>query len=126
MGGCTRRVQTAWPCLGSALNSPWLEPGRPNLRFVSINGPRKQWSHLAEPRLPVFKADFSARASYHRPSILIAYTLMSGCGQISLHILNTLTIGSLFKWSSSANCITLFSLVTVSWPYMYVAIHCHC
>ena len=32
-GGCTRRVQTAWPRLGSALNSPWLEPGRPFLGF---------------------------------------------------------------------------------------------
>ena len=42
---------------------------------------RKQWSHLAEPRIPVFMADFSARASYRRPSILIAYTLTSGCGQ---------------------------------------------
>ena len=44
-------------------------------------GARKQWSHLAQPRIPVFKADFSARASYHRLSILIVYTLMSGCGQ---------------------------------------------
>ena len=35
VGGCTRRVQTAWPCLGSALNSPWLEPGRPNLGFCA-------------------------------------------------------------------------------------------
>ena len=33
VGGCTRRVQTAWPCLGSALNSPWLEPGRAFLGF---------------------------------------------------------------------------------------------
>ena len=33
VGGCTRRVQTAWPCLGSALNSPWLELGRPFLGF---------------------------------------------------------------------------------------------
>ena len=33
VGGCTRRVQTAWPHLGSALNSPWLEPGRPFLVF---------------------------------------------------------------------------------------------
>ena len=31
VGGCTQRVQTAWLRLGSALNSPWLEPGRPNL-----------------------------------------------------------------------------------------------
>ena len=29
----------------------------------------------------LFKADFSARASYRHPSILIAYTLTSGCGQ---------------------------------------------
>ena len=55
---------------------------------LNINGHRKQWSHLAEPRIPVFKADFSARASYRRPSILITcpsilitYTLTSGCGQ---------------------------------------------
>ena len=27
VGGCTQRVQTAWPRLGSALNSSWLEPG---------------------------------------------------------------------------------------------------
>ena len=33
VGGCTRRVQTARPCLGSALNSPWLELGRPFLGF---------------------------------------------------------------------------------------------
>ena len=26
-------------------------------------GLKKQWSHLAEPRIPVSKADFSARAS---------------------------------------------------------------
>ena len=67
---------------GLSLNSPWLEPGAWAIsRVLSINEPRKQWSHLAEPRIPVFKADFSARASYHRPSILIMYTLMSGCGQ---------------------------------------------
>ena len=33
VGGFTRRVQTASPHLGSALNSPWLEPGRPFLGF---------------------------------------------------------------------------------------------
>ena len=46
---------------------------------LSVNGPRKQWSHLVEPRIPVFKADFLL-ASYHCPSILIAYSLTSGCG----------------------------------------------
>ena len=33
IGGCTRRVQTAWLRLGSALNSHWLEPSRPFLGF---------------------------------------------------------------------------------------------
>ena len=27
VGGCTWRVQTAWPCLGLALKSIWLELG---------------------------------------------------------------------------------------------------
>ena len=31
VGGCTRRVQTAWRCLGLALKSPWLEPSGPLL-----------------------------------------------------------------------------------------------
>ena len=28
-GGCTRRVQTAWTCLGSAVERSWLAPGGP-------------------------------------------------------------------------------------------------
>ena len=31
MGEFTRRVHTAWPCLGLPVKSPWLEPGRPFL-----------------------------------------------------------------------------------------------
>ena len=26
VGGRTRRVQTAWPCLGSSVEQPWLAP----------------------------------------------------------------------------------------------------
>ena len=54
---------------------------------------------------PVFKADVSARAS---PSILIAYLLMSGCGQrhecgqhgcsaVLCEVLSMKTDGNLFK-----------------------------
>ena len=57
-----------------SFEQPLIGAGLAKSRVLSINGPRKQWCHLAEPQIPVFKADFSARASYHRPSILIAYT----------------------------------------------------
>ena len=66
---------------GLSFEQPLVGAGYANSWVLSINRPRKQWSHLAEPRIPVFKADFSARASYRRPSILITYTLTSGCGQ---------------------------------------------
>ena len=33
VGGCTRRVQTAWPCLGSAVERSWSALGGP---FPSI------------------------------------------------------------------------------------------
>ena len=29
VGGCTRRVQTAWPCLGSAVERSWSALGGP-------------------------------------------------------------------------------------------------
>ena len=66
---------------GLSFEQPLVGAGLTKSRVLSINGPRKQWSYLAEPRIPVFKAEFSARASYNRPYILIVYTLMSGCGQ---------------------------------------------
>ena len=47
---------------------------------LSINGPRKQYSHLALPPIPVFEVDFSARVSYYCSSILIESSLTSGCG----------------------------------------------
>jgi len=47
---------------------------------LSINGPRKQSSHLALPPIPVFMANFSARVSYYCSSILIESSVTSGCG----------------------------------------------
>ena len=35
---------------------------------------------LENSALTLHRADFSSRASYHWPSILITYSLMSGCG----------------------------------------------
>ena len=44
VGGCTRRVQTAWLGLDLAMKRPWLEPGRRVYLGLSIyvNGARKQ------------------------------------------------------------------------------------
>ena len=41
VGGCTRRVQTAWPCLGSAVERSWSAPGGPFSIVFDINGVRK-------------------------------------------------------------------------------------
>jgi len=35
VGGCTQRVQTAWPCLGSSLEATWLALGGPFLSFLA-------------------------------------------------------------------------------------------
>ena len=35
VGGCTRRVQTAWPCLGSAVERSWSALGGPFLPFLA-------------------------------------------------------------------------------------------
>ena len=52
---------------GLSFEQPLVGAGWAISRVLSINGPRKQWSHLAEPQIPVFKAEYFARAS-HRPS----------------------------------------------------------
>ena len=35
VGECTRRVQTAWPCLGSAVERSWSALGGPFLPFLA-------------------------------------------------------------------------------------------
>jgi len=55
-GGCTRRVQTAWPSLGSALEMPWLALGGPLLSSyawtgwenspVALHGADFQWGSI--------------------------------------------------------------------------------
>ena len=35
VGGCTRRVQTAWPCLGSVVERSWSALGGPFPSFLA-------------------------------------------------------------------------------------------
>ena len=36
VGGCTQRVQTAWPCPGSVVERSWLALGGPFLSFLAL------------------------------------------------------------------------------------------
>ena len=49
-GGWVHRSMAA---SGLSFEQPLVEAGQAISRVLSINGPRKQWSHLAEPRIPV-------------------------------------------------------------------------
>ena len=81
VGGCTRRVQTAWPRQGSSLEATWLALGGPFLFFFDINGVRNQRSHLVGAPFPEFKARFSAMAGWHFSRDLTRRLLIGGCGQ---------------------------------------------
>ena len=62
-GRFTRRVIIAWLCLGLAVEVTQSEH---SVQFlIGVNGPRKYSSQFVGPPIPVFKADFSARAGYH-------------------------------------------------------------
>jgi len=51
VGGCIRRMQTGWPSLGSALETPWMAVGGPLLSFyagmLKASSPcaKKLWSY---------------------------------------------------------------------------------
>ena len=84
MGGCTQRVQTAWPCLCS-VETTWLALRGPFLSFLScVDGVRNQQSHLIGPPFPEFKACFSATAGWHFSRDLTRRLLLGECG--SSHI----------------------------------------
>ena len=59
VGGSTQRVQTAWPCQGSALERPWLV-GRAISVLSDINGLGNLLSHLLRPLFPAFKVSISS------------------------------------------------------------------
>ena len=82
VGGCTRRVQTACPRLGSSLEATWLAlHGRAISLLFGINGVRNKRSDLVGPPFPEFKAHFSATAGWHFSRDLTRCLLIGGCGQ---------------------------------------------
>ena len=76
VGRCTQNVQTAWPCLGSALETPWLAPGEPFLSSYAQIG----WKTVLSP----YMAPISGREGFLpgcKPrAVTIAGSLMGGCG----------------------------------------------
>ena len=46
VGDYTHWVQTAWPCLGSAVERPWVHTGWPISVLFGINGLRSKLSHF--------------------------------------------------------------------------------
>ena len=81
VGGCTRRVQTAWSCLGVAVNSPLLHGARWAISWVlSVLWAKKT---VLSPCIAANSSDLSARVSYHCPCILIAYSLTSGVVRVT-------------------------------------------
>ena len=71
VGGCTRMVQIAWPCLGSMVERSWLVLGGPFPSFWHL-GLRMLLSCLVG---PLFPARFSATAGCHFSGDLIAILL---------------------------------------------------
>ena len=79
--GCTRRVRTAWPRLGSSLEATWLALGGPFLSFLAyVNGVRNKRSHLVGPPFPESMARFSATAGWHFSRDLTRRLVIGGCG----------------------------------------------
>jgi len=62
VGGCTRRVQTAWLCLGSLVERPWLALEGSFLFFFGINKLRSKPSYLVGPPFLAFTAFFFSYA----------------------------------------------------------------
>ena len=86
MGGCTRRVQTAWPASGLIFRSDLVGTGRAISVLFGINGVRNQRSHLVGPPFPEFKAHFSATAGCHFSRGLSRCLLFGGCGQSHISV----------------------------------------
>ena len=82
MGGCTQRMQTAWPCLVS--RSDLVGTERAISVLFGISGVRIRGSHLVGP--PTFKACFSAMAGWHFSRDLTRRFLISGCDQSHMSV----------------------------------------
>ena len=83
MGGCTRRVQTAWLSLGSALEMPWLALGGP-LLYEQVEKavllPCTAPISVREDFFPVWVSSCQLSA------MTIASSIMGGCGLSHEHV----------------------------------------
>ena len=84
VGGCTQRVQTAWPHLGSSLEVTWWAISV----LFGINGARNKRSHLVGPPFPEFKACYSATTGLHFSRDLSRCMLIGGCSQSHVSVKN--------------------------------------
>jgi len=88
VSGRNRRVQTAWPHLGSSLEVTCLALGGPFPVLFGINGVRNKQSHLVGPPFPAFKACFSATADWHFSRDLSTHLLIGRRGQNHVSVKN--------------------------------------
>jgi len=76
VGGCTQRMQTAWPSIGSALEMPWLALHEQNSP-LALHGTHFQWGSFY-PSL--------GKCGYRLSAVTIASSLMGGCGLSHEHV----------------------------------------
>ena len=98
MNGFTQRVKTAWPGLGWAIKSRWLELVG-HFYCYDHKGPRKQCSHLVGPP-PVFKADGFLWSCLELLEQLDQLLIMSGAA-----IDSQMLIAVLCAFWSAKNCL---------------------
>ena len=69
-----------WPCLGLAVERPWLAPSGLFPYFIGLNGLRNKPSDLVGPPFLAFGAHFSAIPCWCFLGALIESLLSGGCG----------------------------------------------
>ena len=88
MGGCTHRVQTAWPCLGSSLKMTWLVLGGHFCQFW----PKWSWKPAISPcraSISSIQGPFLATAGWHFSRDLARHLLIGGCDQSHISVKET-------------------------------------
>ena len=86
MGGYTRRVQRAWPSLGSALGTPWLALGWP---LLSSYARTVEKTVLLPCTVPISGGEAFIpvwTSSCWLSAVTIASSLMGGCGLGHEHV----------------------------------------
>jgi len=80
VGGCTRRVQTSWPCLGLSVEMPWLALVGPYLSSFAWLALEKSSGLVAPPFLRMKLLFLVCMGSHWLRAMTIENSLMNGCG----------------------------------------------